>query len=137
MISVFRRSLLILIIAAFIICSGVSICMAESEPEADPSGEAAKEKTLKVKSVKYNPEKSVVTFKFNQLVTYKKTKAVIKFKNGNNMVIKIKKYGPDYVRVKVKKLKYGRKYTYKLTGIRKFGYINTKTLTGTFRAIDN
>ena len=163
MISMVRRSLFIWLIAATVILSGVSLCMAETadpydEPEelitdtmelsvcadddmelendGDDTSTSGSNKIVKVKSVKYDPENNVVTFKFNMLVSYKKTKAVIKYKDGKNLVTKIKKYGPYYLKVKVKKLKYGRKYSYKLTGIRKLGYMSPVTLTGTFRAID-
>ena len=161
MISMVRRSLFIWLIAAAVILSGVSFCMAETadmddEPEelitdtmelsvcadddmelendGDDTSTSGSNKIVKVKSVKYDPENNVVTFKFNMLVSYKK--AVIKYKDGKNLVTKIKKYGPYYLKVKVKKLKYGRKYSYKLTGIRKLGYMSPVTLTGTFRAID-
>ena len=160
MISMVRRSLFIWLIAAAVILSGVSFCMAETadmddepitdtmelsvcadddmelENDGDDTSTSGSNKIVKVKSVKYDPENNVVTFKFNMLVSYKKTKAVIKYKDGKNLVTKIKKYGPYYLKVKVKKLKYGRKYSYKLTGIRKLGYMSPVTLTGTFRAID-
>ena len=67
---------------------------------------------------------------------YKKCKVTIRYKYGKNQVIKIKKRYSKKLRVKVKKLKYGRKYTYKIKGIIKSDSRQAVTLVGAFRAID-
>ena len=163
MVSIFRKSIMIFIAAAALLTSGASVCMAAEEPEPEEpvvafisedmnldvtednktievknaeEAETAAIKRLKVKKVIYDIDKNLVTFKFNQPVKYKKLKVTINYKNGKNMVKKVKKKGKKYLTVKVKKLKYGRKYKYKLKGIRRYGSKIELPLIGSFRAIE-
>lgn len=93
-------------------------------------------KSLRIKSVTYDPAKKEVVFRFNQSVSYKNTKVSVRYKTGKNQVVKIRKKSSKKLVVKVKKLKYGRKYSYKIKGVMKSGSQQDDTLTGAFRAVD-
>ncbi len=101
--------------------------------EADAS---ATSRMLVVKSVNYNPGTSKVTFKFNQEVKYNKAKVTVRYKLGENKVSKITGKKSKSLTVKVSKLKYGRKYSYVIKGVKRAGSSVSVTLIGTFRAVN-
>ena len=135
MINGMKRSLAAAVVILAVMLIATAVCRADTT--AATSSEArVRSKLLKVKSVNYDPAKNVVKFKFNQSVTYKKTKVIVRYKFGKNLVTKISGKKSKVLTVKVKKLKYGRKYSYIIKGVRKSGSPVNITLMGTFRAVD-
>ncbi len=127
--------ILVLTAVVMLIISAL-VLSAWAEPESDVSESTIASKKLKVKSVKYQHLRRLVEFKFNQKVKYKNPKVVIRYKNGYNKVIRIRKKDSTSLQVRVWKLKYGLEYSYKITGIKKAKAKKYTTLKGTFRAVE-
>lgn len=87
----------------------------------------------KVKKVENDRKDKEVEFKFTTKVQWKAPKVTIK-SGKTNYVVKIKEKDNDEIEVKVKSLTKGKKYTYKITGVRVNGTKAYKTVTGTFIA---
>jgi hypothetical protein len=87
----------------------------------------------KVKKVKYDAGDKEVEFKFTTHVEWKSPKVTIS-DGKNNYVVKILEKDDDEIEVKVKNLTKGKKYNYKITGIKIKGNNAYKTITGTFKA---
>ena len=134
--SIAGKILVLIAALALIISALVLSAWAEPEPESDVSESTIASKKLKVKSIKYQHSKRLVEFKFNQKVKYKNPKVVIRYKNGYNKVIRIRKKDSTSLQVRVWKLKYGFEYSYKITGIKKAKAKKYTTLKGTFRAVE-
>lgn len=94
-------------------------------PAADSSPE--------VKKVEYDRHDNEVDFDFKTAVQWKSPKVTIT-RDGKNYVSKILEKDSDGIEVRVKGLKKGAKYNYKITGVRVKGNKNYKTITGTFVA---
>ena len=130
-----------IIVAAIIAAMSISFLTAFTEPEdgleLDGETEAVSTKIV-VKSVDYDPEDKKVDFEFKHNVQYKKNvKVTITYgKSKKNYVTSIQELSNKSLEVKVRKLKYGRVYKYKINGIRRKGAKSYKTISGTFRAID-
>lgn len=133
--SIMRRSLtrvsVVLVLAAVMLFTAAVLSAAVVDDNA-----YAKSKSLKVTKVEYDHTGRTVEFKFNQKVKYKKVKVTIKYRDEKNMVTKVLKKDSTSLKVKVKKLKYCKLYSYKITGIRKASSKKYVTLKGYFRAID-
>ena len=90
----------------------------------------------RVQEVEYDREDKEVNFDFYGRVKYRKLKVKIYSASGKNMARYIIDRDSDDIEVKVKKLKYGKKYRYKISGIKKRGASKYTTIKGTFKAID-
>lgn len=92
--------------------------------------------TPKVKEVDYDKGDREVEFEFTTRVQWKGTKVTIT-DGSKNYVTRIKEKDSDSIEVKVSKLTIGKKYTYKISGVRVKGANSYKTISGTFIARDN
>lgn len=92
--------------------------------------------TPKVKEVDYDKGDREVEFEFTTRVQWKGTKVTIT-DGSKNYVTRIKEKDSDSIEVKVSKLTIGKKYTYKISGVRIKGANSYKTISGTFIARDN
>ena len=92
--------------------------------------------TPKVKEVDYDKGDREVEFEFTTRVQWKGTKVTIT-DGSKNYVTRIKEKDSDSIEVKVSKLTIGKKYTYKISGVRVNGANSYKTISGTFIARDN
>ena len=92
--------------------------------------------TPKVKEVDYDKGDREVEFEFTTRVQWKGTKVTIT-DGSKNYVTRIKEKDSDSIEVKVSKLTLGKKYTYKISGVRVNGANSYKTISGTFIARDN
>ena len=91
-----------------------------------------------VKEVDYDSEDKEVDFSFRNNVSYKNVKVVItNTSDTKTYTTKITEKDNDDLCVRVKGLTYGKTYKYKITGVTNKANGSTKTLTGTFQAIDN
>ena len=89
-----------------------------------------------VKKVKYDAHDQEVEFEFKTRVEWKSPKVTIT-KGNRNYVVKIKEKDNDEIEVRVKWLQAGRKYSYRITGVRIAGNAGYQTVTGTFTAGEN
>lgn len=87
----------------------------------------------KTKKIEYDRRDNEVDFDFTTAVQWKSPKVTIS-DGKNNYVVKILEKDNDGIEVRVKKLKKGAKYTYRITGVRVRGNKEYKTITGTFIA---
>ena len=92
--------------------------------------------TPKVIEVDYDTGDREVEFEFPTRVQWKGTKVTIT-DGSKNYVTRIKEKDSDSIEVKVSKLTIGKKYTYKISGVRVKGANSYKTISGTFIARDN
>ena len=93
---------------------------------------------LKVKEVDYDFDDREVTFDFNKDVTYKNAKVVITNKSGTKTyTTKIVERDEDELTVRVSGLKEGRSYKYKITGVQGVNASSSKTISGSFTAVDH
>ncbi len=92
--------------------------------------------TPKVKEVDYDKGDREVEFEFTTRVQWKGTKVTIT-DGSKNYVTRIKEKDSDSIEVKVSKLTIGKKYTYKISGVRVKGANSYKAISGTFIARDN
>ena len=139
---IFRRIIAVLVMALMLAGTGCVMAFADDEyddyDDYDTSGNE-----LEVTDVSYDPDEKEVTFKFNYKTQYKtddegEKDVVVKIYAGEgkkNRVDSVKKYASRKMIVNSKKLKYGYKYKYSISGVRKKGTKKYVTLTGTFRAI--
>ena len=95
---------------------------------------ASKNKVV-VEEVEYDRDDRVVEFEFRGSVKWKSPKVKIT-RGGKNYAKKILSKDSDELEVKVKKLKYGAIYSYKITGVKNKKGTKYRTVTGTFRAVD-
>lgn len=86
-----------------------------------------------VKEVDYDRGDREVEFEFKNRVQWKSPKVTIS-DGKTNYVIRINEKDSDSIEVKVKKLTIGKKYTYKISGVRIRGNSAYQTITGTFTA---
>lgn len=89
-----------------------------------------------VEDVDYDRDDREVEFEFKGSVKWKNPKVTIT-RNGNNYAKKIKSKDSDELEVKVKKLKYGAIYSYKITGVKNKKGSKYVTVKGTFQAVDD
>lgn len=95
-------------------------------------------KSTAVKSVEYDADDREVSFDFTNRVSYNNPKVVITSKDGaKNYTATIVEKDNDELTVRVKGLTYGKTYSYKITGVGANASSTSKTLQGTFVAIDN
>lgn len=87
----------------------------------------------KVKKTEYDRHDKEVEFDFTTAVQWKSPKVTIS-DGKKNYVVKILEKDGDSIEVRVKTLKKGAKYTYKITGARIKGNQTYKTVTGSFVA---
>lgn len=92
--------------------------------------------TPKVKEVDYDRHDKEVEFEFTTKVQWKGAKVTIT-DGSKNYVTRIREKHSDSIEVKVSKLTLGKKYTYKISGVRVKGVKTYKTISGTFIARDN
>lgn len=88
-----------------------------------------------VKKFDYDREDNELEIDFKTKVQWKNAKVTIT-DGKKNYVVKIKEKDNDGIELKVKKMKYGKRYTYKISGVRVKGNTKYKTITGTFIAKD-
>lgn len=94
--------------------------------------------SVSVKEVEYDAEDKEVTFDFNKNVSYQNLKVVITNTSGTKTYsTKVVEQDSNDLSVRVSGLKTGSKYCYKITGVTASGSSTSKTLSGTFTAIDN
>ena len=92
--------------------------------------------TPKIKEVDYDKNDREVEFDFAAKVQWKGAKVTIT-DGSKNYVTRIIEKDKDSIEVKVSKLPIGKKYTYKISGVRVNGANSYKTISGTFIARDN
>jgi hypothetical protein len=92
--------------------------------------------TPRVKEVDYDKNDREVEFDFAAKVQWKGAKVTIT-DGSKNYVTRIIEKDKDSIEVKVSKLTLGKKYTYKISGVRVNGANSYKTISGTFIARDN
>ena len=92
--------------------------------------------TPKIKEVDYDKNDREVEFDFAAKVQWKGAKVTIT-DGSKNYVTRIIEKDKDSIEVKVSKLTIGKKYTYKISGVRVNGANSYKTISGTFIARDN
>ena len=90
-----------------------------------------------VEDVDYDKYDKEVEFDFQGRVEWNDPKVTITDSDGKNYVTKIIEKDRDSIEVKVKSLSYGKKYNYKITGIRKAGTKDYVTKKGTFKAVND
>lgn len=86
-----------------------------------------------VKEVDYDKGDREVEFEFKNRVQWKSPKVTIS-DGKTNYVVRILEKDSDGIEVKVKKLTIGKKYTYKISGVRIKGNSAYQTISGTFKA---
>jgi len=96
------------------------------------SFKVAGKKQIVVEKVDYDRSDKEVSFEFQGAVKWKKAKVVITDSKGKNYVKRIKEKDRDEIEVKVKKLKAGKKYSYKISGVARKGSNSYKTVKGHF-----
>lgn len=97
-----------------------------------------------IESIEYDPEDREVSFEFYGDVIFKSTSKVriysYKKKRGKIVKVYYQRYilerDEDGLEVRVKTLKYGRKYYFKITGVKSAYGGRYRTLKGSFRALD-
>ena len=90
-------------------------------------------KKAKVKKVEFDEEDSEVSFEFRKDVTWKDPRVMITA-DEKDYVVKILEKDEEEIEVRVKGLKKGTVYRYKITGAAPYGPKNYKTITGKFTA---
>ncbi len=101
------------------------------------SAAATYAKAPKIEDVEYDDEDREVNFDFYGRVMWHKPKVTITDKHGKSYVIRINSRDRDDIEVKVKRLKYGAKYKYKISGVKVEGTSGYRTVKGSFRAYDD
>lgn len=97
-----------------------------------------KASTNLVKDVDYDAEDREVTFEFKNNVSYKNAKIIItNTSNTKSYTSTIVEQDSDELCARVSGLTSGRTYKYKITGVTSLANGSTKTLSGTFTAVDN
>ncbi|MDO5294136.1 MAG: Ig-like domain-containing protein [bacterium] len=97
-----------------------------------------KASTNLVKDVDYDVDDREVTFDFRNNVSYKNAKVVItNTSNSKAYTTRILEKDNDELSVRVSGLTKGNSYKYKITGVTSKADGSTKTLSGTFKAVDN
>ena len=89
-----------------------------------------------ITDIDYDRSDREVEFEFKNPVKYKNVKVKIT-RNGKNYTKKIADKKSRSLKVKVKKLTYGKTYNYKITGIKDKKGKKYETLKGTFKAVDD
>ena len=92
---------------------------------------AAKNEVL-IQEVEYDRTANEVNFEIQGSVKWKKAKVVITDSKGRNYVKRIIEKDKNEIAVKVKKLKAGKKYRYKISGVARKGSCKYKTVKGSF-----
>lgn len=93
---------------------------------------------LRVKDVDFDADDREITFDFNNDVTYKDAKVVITNASGSKTyTTKIVEKEDDELTVRVSGLKEGNSYQYKITGVKNANASSSKTISGSFTAVDN
>lgn len=90
----------------------------------------------KVEEASYDVEDREVSIDFINRVQWKNPKVKITY-NGKNYTRYIISKDSDDIEVKVKKLPYGKKIKYTITGVKKKGTSGYKTVKGSFYAYDD
>ena len=94
--------------------------------------------STKIESVEYDEDDREVSFEFTNKVSYNNPKVVITNQTGTKTyTASIVEKDNDELTVRVKGLTYGKKYSYKITGVAASSSSTAKTLQGTFTAIDD
>lgn len=97
-----------------------------------------KASTALVKDVDYDADDREVNFEFRNNVSYKNAKVVItNTSSTKTYTTRITEKDRDELSVRVSGLTRGSSYKYTITGVTNNSTKSSKTLTGTFRAIDN
>lgn len=97
-----------------------------------------KESTNLVKDVDFDQEDNEVTFDFNKKVKYNNTKVTITNESGSKTYkATIIERENDELSVRVKGLKEGNTYKYSITGVTDKSSGSSKTLTGSFVALED
>lgn len=87
--------------------------------------------------IEFDSEDREVEFEFKGKVQWKNPTVTITDANGKNYVTKIKAKDYNSIEVKVKGMKNGKTYNYKISGVRKSGTKDYVTLKGKFKALDD
>ncbi|BBF43725.1 hypothetical protein lbkm_2413 [Lachnospiraceae bacterium KM106-2] len=96
-----------------------------------------KASTALVKEVDYDIDDKEVTFDFRRNVSYKNAKVIItNTSSTKTYTTKITEKDNDELSVRVSGLTKGNTYKYKITGVTDKSTGSSKTLSGTFRAVD-
>lgn len=97
-----------------------------------------KASTNLVKDVDYDADDKEVSFEFKNNVSYKNAKVVItNTSNTKTYTTRIVEKDSDEITARVSGLKRGSTYKYKITGVTDKATKSSKTLSGTFKAVDN
>ena len=91
----------------------------------------------KVQDVDYDRQDKEVSIDFVGKVDWSGSPKVKITRDGKNYARYIIEKDRDDIEIKVNKLSYGKKYSYKVTGVRKAGTGEYKTIKGTFYATDD
>ena len=89
-----------------------------------------------ITDIDYDRSDREVEFEFKNPVKYKNVKVKIT-RNGKDYTRRIADKKSRSLKVKVKKLTYGKTYNYKITGIKDKKGKKYETLKGTFKAVDD
>ena len=88
-----------------------------------------------IEDIEYDKYDKEVEFDFETRVQWYNAKVTITDSNGKNYVTAINGKDRDSLDVEVKGLKEGKTYKYKITGVRKYGTKDYRTLSGSFKAV--
>lgn len=88
-----------------------------------------------IDDIEFDQSDKEVEFDFETRVQWKSPKVTITDSTGKNYVTAINSKDKDSLEVEVKGLKEGKTYKYKITGIRKYGTKDYRTLSGSFKAV--
>jgi len=119
------------VVLALMLC-GAAVLVCGLTQKTEETSAASK---IRIEEIEYDPEDREVSIEFAHAVRWKKAKVKI-LKDGRNYTRYIKELDSDECEVKVKRLKYGKRYKYRISGIKRRGAKRYTTISGTFRAID-
>ena len=91
----------------------------------------------RVEDVEYDCEDREVNIEFYGRVQWKKAKVKIYDKKGNQYARYIIEKDSDDIEIKTRRLRIGKKYKYKISGIKRRGTKGYKTIKGSFYAYDD
>lgn len=96
-----------------------------------------KKNKIRIDSIEYDKRDQEVSFEFKDRVKWKNPKVLITDGKGRSYVKRICEKGNNEIEVKVKNMKYGARYSYKISGVKKIGGTEYRTIKGIFRAVDD
>lgn len=117
--------------------SGIKKSSAKSYTSVSGKFKVPSVKKVTVKEVEYDADDREVNFEFKKHVKWKNVKVTIKDSNGKNYAVRILEKDNDELEVRTKTLSIGKKYTYKISGIKAEGASSYTSISGSFRAYDD